>query len=54
MGKHGKFPITPKFPEKTPNKKRRLTWRTYGSDWWPCRVNKKYRDGYDNIKWNKE
>jgi hypothetical protein len=35
--------------DKEPNKKRRLTFRTYGSDWWPCMVTPAYRKGYTVI-----
>lgn len=49
--------------DKEPNKKRKLTLRVHGSDWWPARVNKNYRygmdlekgrTGYDSIKWDKD
>lgn len=45
---------TLKYPEKTPNKKRKLTYHQRGSDWWPCAATPTYKENYDKIQWRKE
>lgn len=45
---------TLRYPEKEPNKKRKLTFHERGSSWWPCHGSVPYKENYDKIKWRKQ